>query len=182
MNGSGNPGRGAEGARAATRRTVTMWGLVGALSVFTVLHTWRCGVRRAPASNQAVRARMERLAVFVDEYVVTQGVLPRAPASTTGGEKQDAVRFCQIVSDAVSGCSSGAVSRLLVDPWGQALNIYVDSDGDGAVRTPRGLLRGDVVIWSNGPNGTNEFGGGDDQVRRAGSHRHQRFQMRNSSG
>jgi hypothetical protein len=52
--------------------------------------------------------------------------------------------------------------RALVDPWGRAyhIGVYRNADGQttiGPLKVPR-----PIAIWSDGPNGINEFGGGDD--------------------
>ena len=53
----------------------------------------------------------------------------------------------------------------LVDRWGNLLHVAYDLDDDGkVVLGERTLGHGAAVIWSNGPNGENEWGEGDDVV------------------
>jgi hypothetical protein len=51
----------------------------------------------------------------------------------------------------------------LVDRWGNLLHVAYDLDGDGqVVLAGRTLGPKAVAIWSDGPNGLNEWGEGDD--------------------
>ena len=50
----------------------------------------------------------------------------------------------------------------LRDAWGNTLNIRADWSMDGLVRVGTNVLARPVAVWSNGKNGKNEFGSGDD--------------------
>jgi hypothetical protein len=51
----------------------------------------------------------------------------------------------------------------LVDRWGNLLHIAYDLDGDGQVMLgERKLGTKALAIWSEGPNGVNDWGEGDD--------------------
>ena len=55
---------------------------------------------------------------------------------------------------------------LLHDPWGRPLNIGWKSDLLGKTNAPKLLASdGQILIWSSGRNGVNEFGEGDDIIR-----------------
>jgi hypothetical protein len=49
-----------------------------------------------------------------------------------------------------------------LDPWQQPYHIIFDQDNDGCVRVHDSVVSRPVVIWSNGSNMINEYGGGDD--------------------
>lgn len=55
---------------------------------------------------------------------------------------------------------------LLIDPWGNTLHVYRSDD---PLIIDKNQLRkcselSDVVVWSSGPNGVNDWGGNDDIV------------------
>ena len=57
------------------------------------------------------------------------------------------------------------ISKLVTDGWGHSFNLA--SRADVAIKDPASpLLRfpGDILVWSSGPDGTNQFGRGDDVV------------------
>lgn len=50
----------------------------------------------------------------------------------------------------------------LRDAWGRKFHVIVDSNNDGVIQLPTTNVKASVVGWSDGANGTNEFGKGDD--------------------
>ena len=52
--------------------------------------------------------------------------------------------------------------RGMIDPWGQPVHIVADWSGDGRVGVGKKVLRKPVAAWSDGPNGMDESGSGDD--------------------
>ena len=48
------------------------------------------------------------------------------------------------------------------DGWGKLYHFYFDHDGDGFVHPGGATLKRTFVIWSDGPNGRDEAGNGDD--------------------
>ena len=56
----------------------------------------------------------------------------------------------------------GLADGLLIDPWGNALNIVLDSNRLAALLGEKAAHPGVPAVWSNGPNGINENGQGDD--------------------
>lgn len=52
--------------------------------------------------------------------------------------------------------------ELFLDPWQQRFNVKADWDGDGKLRIGSTNIAAPVAVWSNGLNGENEFGLGDD--------------------
>ena len=53
-----------------------------------------------------------------------------------------------------------------MDPWGHAYHIAMDVGGKGAVNVGHNEIRAKIAVWSDGPNGVNEFGEGDDIASR----------------
>ena len=52
---------------------------------------------------------------------------------------------------------------IFIDPYGNYLNIMLSDDTDGVtVLDSKVTIADGVAIWSNGRNGTNEYGKGDD--------------------
>jgi hypothetical protein len=49
-----------------------------------------------------------------------------------------------------------------VDPWGNPYHVALDENGDGKVRVGETHVLSEMVIWTAGANGINEFGRGDD--------------------
>lgn len=50
----------------------------------------------------------------------------------------------------------------LLDPWKHPYNVVANWKGDGEIVVGTKRVHAGVVVWSNGPNGINEFGDGDD--------------------
>lgn len=51
-----------------------------------------------------------------------------------------------------------------LDSWKHPFNVLADWNGDGDITVGTNRVQAGVVVWSNGPNGINEFGEGDDIV------------------
>jgi hypothetical protein len=49
-----------------------------------------------------------------------------------------------------------------LDPWGHPYHIAFDPDATGKVTVGNLQISNRIAIWSDGPNGTNEYGKGDD--------------------
>jgi hypothetical protein len=50
----------------------------------------------------------------------------------------------------------------LLDAWGRPLHVVFAPRGSGSVRVGDNVIPGRVAVWSNGANGRNEYGEGDD--------------------
>ena len=50
----------------------------------------------------------------------------------------------------------------LVDVWGHPLHFWFDGNGDSTITVGEEEVHAPVAIWSNGPNGIDDHGGGDD--------------------
>lgn len=101
----------------------------------------------------------------IDEYYRIMGAWPTPqrirgeeidPASTLIALEAQAPRENQIPNDRIR-------NGVLVDHWNRPLHLAVDLDGDGSVLSGAGQIDDtSVLVWSDGPNGRNEFGSGDD--------------------
>ena len=52
--------------------------------------------------------------------------------------------------------------RGMIDLWGKPVHIVADWSGDGRVGVGANVLHEKVAVWSDGPDGKNESGAGDD--------------------
>ncbi len=115
---------------------------------------------------------LRQLNVAIRSYEVEYGHLPMPPT------KQDTAVDNAVVIEALTGGdeilnpkkivflkapTSNGPHRLLLDGWGNRFNFAFDGDGDGAVSLKVGPAVPDAVaIWSDGVNGEDDNGGGDD--------------------
>jgi len=53
----------------------------------------------------------------------------------------------------------------IADSHGRPFQVALDGDGDGKVPLGKKSARARAVVWSTGPNGINEYGKGDDEMR-----------------
>jgi hypothetical protein len=154
-----------------------------ALSLIVVAILFVCLWPRRVASPTRKHAiygwsRLEQLCVSAENYSLDYGRLPRlskygdsttynsnlvailtaTPSSITKRENPRLEVYLRVVSTNV--VRNGA----FVDPWGNALHIAIDEGGSRKVLVGARFIRQDLVIWSDGPNGINEFGQGDDII------------------
>lgn len=56
------------------------------------------------------------------------------------------------------------VTKGYLDPWGNRFGIALDLSYDNTITLPvtNEVLNGTIFVWSFGPNGTNDWGAGDD--------------------
>jgi hypothetical protein len=50
----------------------------------------------------------------------------------------------------------------LLDPWGHPYHVYFSTNGENIIVVGRATVKEPIAIWSDGPNGVNEYGDGDD--------------------
>ena len=90
-------------------------------------------------------------------YVSDQARLIRILRGTENNLKEDpAISVFLEVNDKDKG------DRGMLDPWENPMHIVADWSGDGRVSVGANVLHEKVAVWSDGPNGKNEFGSGDD--------------------
>jgi hypothetical protein len=70
-------------------------------------------------------------------------------------ENPDQIRFIEL-SEEDQG------ERGMIDPWGNPVHIVADWSGDGRVSVGTKILDEKIAVWSDGPDGKNESGSGDD--------------------
>ena len=76
-------------------------------------------------------------------------------ASQPPPENPDQIRFIELANE-----DEG--ERGMLDPWGNQIHIVADWSGDGRVSVGTKRLDEKIAVWSDGPNGKNESGSGDD--------------------
>jgi hypothetical protein len=114
------------------------------------------------------------LVVALGAYVTEYQRLPSAP---TGNPTQDGELDNHAVLDVLRSLNSERNPRkvvffearaqafsngVLTDPWGRPYHIAVDMDGDGKIVVGGMSVNKPIAVWSDGPNGIDERGGGDD--------------------
>lgn len=112
-------------------------------------------------SHGSARTRMDiqNLALAIQIYVQETGNLPDALSSGARAEINTKRLYATLFGDnaVMLGIGQPAPhwqeSKDLVDRWGHALNIVVRTNGEASFV---------IQVWSNGPNGKNEAGTGDD--------------------
>ena len=112
-------------------------------------------------SHGTVRTRMDiqNLSLAIQIYVQETGKLPDALSPSATGALDTKRLYATLFEDKAAKLGIGPPaphwqeSTELVDRWGNALNIVVQSSGEPSFR---------IRIWSCGPNGKNESGTGDD--------------------
>ena len=86
---------------------------------------------------------------------------------TTGGEELDGASVLAAFQARENGAEPFLVERIkdgrLVDRWNRPLHIAADLDENGHVVIGTGEVEDmRVIVWSNGPDGKNDYGEGDD--------------------
>ena len=76
-------------------------------------------------------------------------------ASQPPPENPDQIRFIELANE-----DEG--ERGMIDPWGKPVHIVADWSGDGRVSVGTKILDEKIAVWSDGPDGKNESGSGDD--------------------
>lgn len=124
-------------------------------------------------SNQArTQTLIRQLDVAIRSYEVEYGHLPMPPTT------KDTIIDSQMVIAALTGIdetlnprkidflktpANGLHHESLTDAWGNPFNFALDGDGDEAISLPAGpTVPQSVAIWSDGVNGEDDNGGGDD--------------------
>ncbi len=106
--------------------------------------------------------RIEEVMSSLECYSHLNGKLPSV-ASTFEQAEFDRLRDALFSKDAGMGFHAyWGFEYALLDGWGRNLNVVIDVEHAGAVRVGNRLLRLPYAIWSNGENGKNEYGAGDD--------------------
>ena len=90
-------------------------------------------------------------------YVTDQARLIRILCGTDNNlqENPDGIIFLEVKS-------KDKGERGMIDPWGNPMHIVADWSGDGRISLGAKVLHQKFAIWSDGPDGKNESGSGDD--------------------
>ena len=76
-------------------------------------------------------------------------------ASQPPPENPERIRFIELAEEDLG-------ERGMIDWWGKPVHIVADWSGDGRVGVGAKVLRKPVAVWSDGPDGKDESGSGDD--------------------
>lgn len=148
-------------------------GLVG-LSLIPGGQTYDEGYRGPvrPARRNAAAARrtlltQAELETTMKLYYLDHGVFPGSRGSGPDFEVSHSSLRQALESPDGTGQSywepdGQDMAGAIVDHWGKPLHIWIDADDDGVVVIEGERVPGRVATWSEGPNGVNEHGGGDD--------------------
>lgn len=145
--------------------------LVGIVVMFVVVGV---GVGAGlPGFQQALAAptlkeMQPRIVAACNQFRADKGQFPAATVSS--GEQVNTSELFAILTAAeatgkVYYDASGSgihVNGTPRDVWTEELQVGLDLNGDGKVNLNGTMVDGSVVVWSNGANKQNEFGGGDD--------------------
>jgi hypothetical protein len=146
-------------------------------TVFATCSILWCSCKRGGGSEGEPKVKIE-LRVLRDAlrfYEIEYGVLPvqeprtqeqdnaiivnilRAEASEELLSKFNAKRrvFLQVPS-------ASLVDGAFLDPWAHPYHIYFDVNGKSKITVGDQIIPARIAIWSNGFNGIDEHGGGDD--------------------
>lgn len=119
--------------------------------------------------SHRVDSRARSLQQAIVTYEAYTGALPIVSSTSEEQPSEQVIvhlstRSAQ--SEPVLDIGSGptdAVGRVL-DYWGHPYHIALDVDGNGVIIIGHRLVRQRVFVWSDGKNGVNEYGLGDDFV------------------
>jgi hypothetical protein len=86
--------------------------------------------------------------------------------SGTNGAKEDLLgQFLMREETNIQSMKFDDFRKLAVDGWGHPFNVASRGYVAGHDPVPALLqVQGDILVWSSGPDGTNQFGRGDDVV------------------
>ena len=126
-----------------------------------------------------VQAR--NLAMALKSYQLDYGKLPPVPSvekAEADKEAANAEILAVLQANAAAGNADHALNPRkvkyfeaqakfikegsLVDAWGHPFHVLLDLDYDGAVTVGTEKVASPVAVWSDGPNGKDEKGAGDD--------------------
>jgi len=123
---------------------------------------------RKTEASQTSSAVVVAISAYAAEY-------HHPPGTSTGDPARDEELDNLEVMDALTNVTSTANPRkvlffdtpklsggMLIDPWGNRYHIAVDRDGDGKVDVIGMRVNKSVIVWSDGENGEDDRGVGDD--------------------
>lgn len=122
-----------------------------------------------PRPEAKTKATVELILFEIQRHeIATNGsFVPMLGPTTNSIQINRTVAAWIAVDSNVSGRVTLTPDGIVVDAWGRPLNFKLRSNED--LKISRELLNelkegdtNDVIVWSSGANGTNEYGSGDD--------------------
>ena len=123
-----------------------------------------CSRKLSCTAKGETEADIVALALFAESYVSDTRHLPFLDAMTNVDLEVNSESFLRALS------TSNELGRIYIvgrrtpfcDPWGHSYRFCLDYDGNRRIQVGGTSVRGLIAIWSDGPNGINEWGKGDD--------------------
>jgi hypothetical protein len=120
----------------------------------------------APAPRALTGSRLNQIAYTLQVLGKEKPeVLSLLRPDMTDGKEDRLGQFLMREKASLQPMQEDDIRKLVVDGWGHSFNLA--KRADVALRDPASpLLRfpGDILVWSSGPDGTNQLGRGDDVV------------------
>lgn len=151
------------------------WFRVGlsAIALFILIVLWQQHSRSGVIIDRGV-SRLQRdvsaLTSAIRKYKADTGHFPKVP-TLSSGELDNGSLIAILTGTSTNppqtiAYLNVAPSLLLngnfVDPWKHPYHVIINDDGSGELRIQNKVISTDVAVWSDGRNGVNEFGDGDD--------------------
>ena len=176
-------------------RSMTQWGmaifsLVGIITGFIGLFAFRCS-RALAVIGLLISLPLATLTAFAvvhardtakvsGAHIEMTWIMRAVEHAQTGGKPFGGQSFLPITNSnaelmkVLTGSamepffrlrSNHMVSGEYVDPWGEPYRFQMEKDDDFEITVGTNTFKGNIVVWSSGPNKKNEYGSGDDIVK-----------------
>jgi hypothetical protein len=124
-------------------------------------------------SHEPFNLHSQMLEMALTNYLVEYGYLPFAPVDSGKDGELDNRAVVNLFADMTPARNPKQINFPLgppewikdgqiVDHWKNPWHLAADGDGDGEITIGARVIRKRVAVWSNGPNGRDEKGEGDD--------------------
>jgi len=119
-----------------------------------------------PARRVQTKSRLKHIALILATIRTEKPDALSLLVPGANGRNEDRLRqFLMREKASLQPLQDDDISKVVVDGWGHSFNL--GSRADVAAHDPAATLLefpGDIVVWSSGPDGINQFGRGDDVV------------------
>lgn len=120
------------------------------LSVSNAIEAFHSYYGRMPAVGNGSRNDPD-----IDNAALTRILLGNTNAPDARTQNPQGVRFLEL-------SESSLLKGQIIDPWGRPYHIAYNTTNSEVVKLGNVMLPARIAIWSDGPNGLNEHGEGDD--------------------
>lgn len=138
---------------------------------------------RLAALKASTQMNLAMMAQGIQAYTVDYGKAPPVPPLVAGAADTEVkiADIFQVVTGVAKGPNADNVLNprrtkyveidpryvkddQILDAWGHPVHVMLDADVDGVIVLGDQKIMKSVILWSNGPNGLDEKGAGDDVV------------------